>query len=193
MRPAFTSDPTLQLVVTSTIAVWIASEILQALRRRPNAKTFDRFSLLIVRLCITLGALLAAFALRVRAATITDSPTLLGIGLLLMWSGIALRWWSFRTLGCYFTFTVMTSADQPVITTGPYRMLRHPSYTGVLLAVLGVGVLFGNWLSLAALFASTCVGILYRIHVEEQALADSLGPRYASYAKSRKRLIPFVW
>ena len=59
---------------------------------------------------------------------------------LLLWGGVALRLWSFRTLGRYFTFTVQTSADQPVITDGPYRVVRHPSYAGILLAVMGIGL-----------------------------------------------------
>jgi isoprenylcysteine carboxyl methyltransferase (ICMT) family protein YpbQ len=42
---------------------------------------------------------------------------------------VALRGWSFAALGQYFTFTVMVSSDQPVVTAGPYRVLRHPSYT----------------------------------------------------------------
>ena len=54
-------------------------------------------------------------------------------------AGLVLRGWSFKTLGEYFTFTVMVSSDQPVITAGPYRLLRHPSYTGILLACAGAG------------------------------------------------------
>jgi protein-S-isoprenylcysteine O-methyltransferase Ste14 len=193
VRPAFASDPTLQLIVTVTFAVWALSEIVQATRRRANAASADRFSLLVLRVCITIGVVLAVVALRDRAAAIADSPALFGVGLLALWCGIVLRWWSFLTLGRYFTFSVMTSADQPVITSGPYRVLRHPSYAGMLLGLLGVGVLFGNWLSLAALLACSGAAILYRIHVEEHALSSSLGPRYTSYAQGRKRLLPFIW
>lgn len=184
----------LQLLATCTFVVWALSELAQALRRRPNAATSDRLSLLLLRVCITIGVLLAVFALRYREAAIaTDLLALSAAGLLALWCGIALRWWSFVTLGRYFTFSVMTSADQPVITTGPYRVLRHPSYAGMLLALLGLGVLFGNWLSLAALFVSSCAAVLYRIRVEEQALSTALGPRYTSYANSRKRLVPLIW
>lgn len=65
-------------------------------------------------------------------------------------AGFAMRRWSEMTLGRYFTFTVMTSADQPVITNGPYRFVRHPGYSGVLLVVLGAGLVTGNWVGLAA-------------------------------------------
>ena len=110
-----------------------------------------------------------------------------------MWLGIGLRWWSIRTLGRYFTYRVMTSATQPVIAAGPYRLLRHPSYLGMVLALAGSGLSLGNWLSLASLVALPLVGLLIRIRVEEAALPHSLGPAYAAYARSRKRLLPFIW
>jgi protein-S-isoprenylcysteine O-methyltransferase Ste14 len=110
-----------------------------------------------------------------------------------MWCGFALRFWSFRTLGRYFTFTVMTSADQPVITSGPYRLLRHPSYLGLMLILIGIGAAYSNWLSLAALAVIPTVGVVHRIHVEEGALSATLGSAYTSYASGRKRLLPLVW
>ena len=108
-------------------------------------------------------------------------------------AGEALRVWSRRTLGRYFTYTVMTSSDQPVITSGPYRFVRHPSYTGALLLAIGVGAVYGNWLGLAAITVSAFVGLRYRIHVEEHALLAELGDSYRSYAEHHRRLIPFVW
>jgi protein-S-isoprenylcysteine O-methyltransferase Ste14 len=87
----------------------------------------------------------------------------------------------------------MTSGDQPVITTGPYRSLRHPSYTGILLIAIGAGAVWGNWLGLSVLTMMTLVGLVYRISVEEKALLEDLGDRYRTYAEHHKRLIPFVW
>jgi protein-S-isoprenylcysteine O-methyltransferase Ste14 len=80
-----------------------------------------------------------------------------------------------------------------VITSGPYRSLRHPSYTGILLIVIGAGAVWGNWLGLGVLTLMTLVGLVYRIHVEEKALLEELGERYRTYAEHHKRLIPFVW
>jgi protein-S-isoprenylcysteine O-methyltransferase Ste14 len=139
------------------------------------------------------GAVIAEFALRFSAAALPGGPVLLGLSLSVLWCGMGLRWWSFRTLGRYFTFNVMTSRDQPVITAGPYRVLRHPGYTGMLLALLGLGLAFGNWLSLAGLMVCASIGLLNRIRVEEAALSTALGERYADFAHTRKRLIPYVW
>jgi protein-S-isoprenylcysteine O-methyltransferase Ste14 len=87
----------------------------------------------------------------------------------------------------------MTSADQSVITSGPYRALRHPSYAGILLLLTGVGIMLGNWLSLAALILLPLIGFMNRIRVEEAALSGTLGEAYTSYARGRKRMIPFLW
>jgi protein-S-isoprenylcysteine O-methyltransferase Ste14 len=87
----------------------------------------------------------------------------------------------------------MTSADQPVITTGPYRVIRHPGYAALLLAFAGLGILFANWLSLAAVVVLPSLGLANRIRVEEAALSATLGDTYRSYAAGRKRIIPFLW
>jgi protein-S-isoprenylcysteine O-methyltransferase Ste14 len=174
--------------------VWLTLELRQALRRRPGASSSDRSSLLMLRVWIAIAILLASFAVgRASAVSVAEGAPLFGAGLASMWCGIALRVWSFRTLGRYFTFTVMTSADQPVITAGPYRFLRHPSYLGMALILTGLGATYANWLSLVALALIPLVGLIYRIRVEESALSTTLGSAYTSYATGRKRLIPFVW
>jgi protein-S-isoprenylcysteine O-methyltransferase Ste14 len=193
MRPFFGGQPIFTVLFTCTVLLWIATEALQGLRRRTNATNTDRYSLMVVRVCVTAGVFLAVPTQRVAATQFPYTPLIFALSLVLLWCGIGLRWWCFRTLGRYFTFTVMTSSDQQVITTGPYRFLRHPSYAAMLLALTGIGLTFGNWLSLLALLALALVGFVNRIRVEEAALSTALGAKYTSYASSRKRLIPCVW
>ena len=180
------------LVVTGV--VWASFEVRQALHRRTGTTHADRGSQYIVRVGIgggLAGALVLAHA--VPAAEIEPIALASWLGLLFLWCGAGLRIWSFRTLGTYFTFSVQTSSDQPIITSGPYRVLRHPSYTGFLLGFTGVGFFIGNWLSIAAILAGSLVGLSYRIAVEERALEAEMGDRYRQFAATRKRLIPFVW
>jgi protein-S-isoprenylcysteine O-methyltransferase Ste14 len=135
MRPSFVGHPVATALLVCTLGVWTVIEIQQALKRRAEATNMDRSSLIILRVCAAAGILLAGLAVaKVRATAYPYSSVVFSIGLCVVWAGIGLRWWCFRTLGRYFTFTVMTSANQPVIATGPYRVLRHPSYTGILLA-----------------------------------------------------------
>jgi protein-S-isoprenylcysteine O-methyltransferase Ste14 len=148
---------------------------------------------MIVRVSVLVGVVLALSAQRVTATQFQGTTLIFAISLVLLWSGVAMRWWCFRTLGRYFTFTVMTSADQQVITTGPYRFLRHPSYAAMLLVLAGIGLTLGNWLSLVALLAFAMIGFINRIRVEEAALSTALGAKYTTFASTRKRFIPYVW
>jgi protein-S-isoprenylcysteine O-methyltransferase Ste14 len=112
-------------------------------------------------------------------------------GLVLMIGGLALRWYSIWVLGTSFTCNVATRPGQQVVQSGPYRWVRHPSYTGGLLTVLGVLVCGLNWASLAALIL-VAFGYANRIRVEERALAADLGSAYRDYMRRTRRLIPFL-
>jgi protein-S-isoprenylcysteine O-methyltransferase len=115
------------------------------------------------------------------------------VGIFLMLAGVALRWCSIMVLGKYFTFDVATHAGQVLVEVGPYRYVRHPSYSGALLSLLGFGLSLGNWAGLAA--ALSCLGFAYgyRIPVEEAALASALGETYTQYQKRTWRLVPFLF
>lgn len=132
-------------------------------------------------------------AFLVTGAAITNGRIAVFIlGLILMVAGMALRWYSIRVLGASFTCEVSTRPDQEVIQSGPYRWIRHPSYTGGLITVLGVLVCCVNWLSFPALIV-VLAGYAYRIRIEERALARDLGPAYRDYMRRTKRLIPFLF
>jgi protein-S-isoprenylcysteine O-methyltransferase Ste14 len=181
-------------LLLGTVAVWLVLELRQSANRRPEGVEADKGSRTFLRLTTMVGAIGAIVVSR-RAPGAAIRPAALGfwIGLGLLWCGIALRFWSFQTLGRYFTFTVQTSTDQPVITEGPYRVIRHPSYAGILLAVMGLGLFIGNWWSLIILTAAVTCGLMFRIRVEERALLRDVGESYRSYAATHKRLVPFIW
>ena len=87
------------------------------------------------------------------------------------------------------------AAIQPghaVIRTGPYRYVRHPSYTGLFLAFLGLGLYFHNWLSLLVLLVPVSLALANRVAKEEAALRASLGHEYAAYCARTKRFIPWL-
>ena len=164
------------------------------MRRRSEATSGDRGSAIAIRVSVLVATLAAVRAKRwFPWAAIGTETTAASIGLVVLWCGVGLRVWSFRTLGRYFTFTVQTSRDQPVIAHGPYRVIRHPGYAGLLIAVVGIGFAIDNWASLVALTSAMTTGLVYRIKVEERALSRDLGGRYQRYAASRKRLVPFIW
>ena len=122
-----------------------------------------------------------------------ESNSLGILGLALLLAGVAMRGASIYALGKYFTGIVLIKEDHRLIRSGPYRHLRHPAYTGALLAHLGLGLSFTNWFSLALSVVPYIVAVIYRMHVEEKALRDAFGSEYLTYAKDTKRLIPKVY
>jgi protein-S-isoprenylcysteine O-methyltransferase Ste14 len=115
------------------------------------------------------------------------------VGLVLVLLGIALRQWSVLTLGTFFTVQVQVRSDQSVVDTGPYRWVRHPSYTAIVTSFVGIGVALENWLSLVVLVVVPSIGLVIRIRVEERALLEALGEPYREFSATRARLIPKVW
>jgi protein-S-isoprenylcysteine O-methyltransferase Ste14 len=113
-------------------------------------------------------------------------------GVLMILLGSLLRRYCWRTLGDYFTGDVKAKADQPVIRSGPYRLVRHPSYTAAMIMFAGVGLALGNWLSLALLMIAAIAAYSYRVSVEERALLETIGAPYGAYMKECKRFIPYV-
>jgi protein-S-isoprenylcysteine O-methyltransferase Ste14 len=83
----------------------------------------------------------------------------------------------------------MTQEGQSVVEAGPYRFVRHPSYTGMLLTLLGVLLCSTNWLALAS-FLIALPGLAYRIKVEEGALIGALGEPYRRYMGRTRRIVP---
>jgi protein-S-isoprenylcysteine O-methyltransferase Ste14 len=110
-----------------------------------------------------------------------------------MWLGLSLRIWSVVTLGASFRTTVEVDQDQQVINKGPYRWVRHPSYTGLLIIAAGYGIAGGNWVSLVILLVVPLTTMLYRIRVEEAVMAEVLGSSYLDYQQGTKRLVPGLW
>ena len=115
------------------------------------------------------------------------------IGFFVFVFGLALRWYSIGYLGRFFTVDVAIHAGHRVIEFGPYRFIRHPSYTGALLAFFGLGLSMGNWWSLAIFVLPIFLAFLMRINVEERALAQAMGDQYVSYQQRTKRLIPLIY
>jgi protein-S-isoprenylcysteine O-methyltransferase Ste14 len=80
-----------------------------------------------------------------------------------------------------------------VVDTGPYRLVRHPSYTGLLMASLGLGIALRTWLSIPACLVPPLIAFSMRLRHEEAVLARELGEPYRAYMRRTKRLVPGVW
>jgi protein-S-isoprenylcysteine O-methyltransferase Ste14 len=107
--------------------------------------------------------------------------------------GVTVRWWAIRTLGKQFTRNLQVTDDHEFVVEGPYRHVRHPSYTGAILMLAGVGFGLANALALAACLVLPAIGYLRRIPREEALLNQELGEPYAEYASHTRRLVPGVY
>jgi protein-S-isoprenylcysteine O-methyltransferase Ste14 len=185
------------LALAVALVIWIAPEAARGLRWRGQngeASVADRGSLYVTVGLIGLGGLAAlACGLLLRGAAIAwNREAIFWVGIALMLSGVALRAWAVRTLGQYFLPVVAVRADQQVVRSGPYRLIRHPTYSGALLTLLGFGLTLGNWAALVALLGCALGGLAYRVRVEEQALLQTLGQPYRQYMAQTTRFVPFL-
>jgi len=182
------------ILATAIRIIWVAIEFPYLLRHKVEpTKNWDKNSAKIwdAANVIELFGMLLGFMGIGRIQTI---PTVIGsVGLVLLVAGIAIRWMAIYTLGKYFTGLIVIKSDHQLIRTGLYRYLRHPAYTGTLLAHLGLGLSFANWFSLGLSSIPYVFVALYRMRVEERALEDAFGGEYVAYAKTAKRLIPRLY
>jgi protein-S-isoprenylcysteine O-methyltransferase Ste14 len=114
-------------------------------------------------------------------------------GLVLIAVGIALRAWSIASLGRFFQYRIQVQAEHSVVTTGPYRYVRHPSYSGIGLVLIGIALATGDVLSLPVVAVLAGAGLAVRIRAEERQLTEALGAEYERFAAERKRVVPGVW
>jgi protein-S-isoprenylcysteine O-methyltransferase Ste14 len=154
----------------------------------------ERWSLLVVIAAVVGGMLGGLELVHWHAASVGAAHwPLFVVGLVLMATGIFLRQWAILVLGRFFTVDVRIHPDQTVVDRGPYRWVRHPAYTGLVLFFVGVGLAVSNWASLLVLALVPTVGLLLRIHSEERALLAGLGEDYRRYAATHRRLFPGIW
>ncbi len=196
MLPLFLTNYTDELMLAAATMLWLVPEMILSRLRRPRAgaRVDDRHSGLAVMLGIWLGiagSWLAAYRAPQFAIPI-DRPYLFAAGLVLMLAGIAFRWYAIRVLGQYFTVVVAVQQGHTMVERGPYRLIRHPSYSGALVTIFGYGLVFTNWLSLVLALLFPLLAYWYRMKVEEQALLGALGEQYRAYMSRTKRIIPFV-
>lgn len=164
-------------------------------RRRGGAVVQDRWTKWIILVAVYLAAASAveiAKNLPVLRAY-ADNWWTLGLGIAVLLAGAGFRDWSILTLGRYFRREVTIEPGQKLVRRGPYRLLRHPSYTGLLLVFGGFGLALGSWVGAACALLILLVGLLPRIRVEERVLAQTFGPDYDDYANATRRLVPHIW
>ena len=193
----FYHHPIMQSIWIAAYALWTVPETVQWRRRRsaPNSHKADHGSKLVVILSIYAGVFLGfatSFSLR-RFAMGAGWELMFTLGIAIWLAGIAFRLYSMRVLGRFFTYDVAISEGQHVVEAGPYRWIRHPSYLGALITMLGLGMTMTNWAAIVVPAVVLAIGYAYRIPIEERALVAGLGEEYRQYSARTWRLVPYVF
>jgi len=176
--------------------VWVAFELLMTIRQtwRLGHRPRRDPSGLVLGLCIPGSIFLALALAREHVLAWPGGQTWPAVvGLVLVPVGIALRAWSIASLGRFFQYRIEVQAGHRVITNGPYRYVRHPSYSGVELILIGIGLASGDVVGLLAATLLGLAGLTVRIWAEERQLRGALGEEYERFAAGRKRLVPGLW
>jgi len=122
---------------------------------------------------------------------VPDTPVIWWVGFALTVAGAAISIWARLLLGANWSATVTVKQDHELMRTGPYAMVRHPIYSGFLLAMLGTAIAFGE---IRGLIALVLAFIAWRVKslIEERFMLDQFGEQYAQYKREVKALIPFI-
>ena len=178
------------------IFVWVASEIFGAalvprLRQRSSTRVKrDRGSRALITVSIFISVLIAFYFGYGGVGALPD--WIFYVGIFLMILGVLVRQYAIAILGRFFSLSVQISEDHKVVDKGPYRLVRHPSYTGILITFIGLCLAVQSLAALLVLLLFFGISFGYRMYVEERTLLSALGHDYASYMKRTKRLIPFL-
>jgi len=138
-----------------------------------------------------LAAILEATYLRYPSSVRWDLTASLAVGTAVL--GLALRTWAVLTLGSFFTMHIDIQENHSIVTRGPYKIVRHPSYLGAFIMYVSTIVFLHAWFSVIVAVLVLPFAFLRRIHYEEGLLREELGEKYEAYCLKVKRFLPGIW
>jgi protein-S-isoprenylcysteine O-methyltransferase Ste14 len=176
--------------------LFLLSELILMLTKRSKHKFVkrkgDRGSLIIlwitISVCLTLGFNLANYTIWSAGDYFTAS-----LGFLLSFTGMILRWTSIIQLKKAFTVDVAINKVHQLKTDGLYKIVRHPSYLGLIMILGGFSLVMNSLPSILVVTVPVSAAILYRISVEERVLNEEFGDVYLDYKKNTRKIIPFIY
>jgi len=182
---------TLVLIVAAA-SLWLSQPAFSSKDTKEHAES-DKKSILIILIMSSLSVVFSVVEWAYTTDTTYSSFWLTSIGAIMMVSGIGIRIWAIKTLGKHFTATVTLTDDHQVISTGPYKLVRHPSYLGAFMAIVGCPVFLNAFLATLFSFIFMTIAYVIRITVEEKMLSSYFGKSYEKYKRKTKMIIPFIW
>jgi len=179
-------------LIVAAACLWLSQPAFSSQDTKRD-KSSDRFSILVILIssCISVVASVTEWAYFNDAQQYSLMFT--QIGALLLICGISIRVWAIQTLGKHFTATATITDNHQLVKTGPYQWVRHPSYLGAFMAIVGCPVFLNAYWAAVIAAGSMTIAYYLRIGVEEKMLSSYFGEQYQDYIKRTKRIIPFIW
>jgi protein-S-isoprenylcysteine O-methyltransferase Ste14 len=183
----------LKLIWITFFLYWIVSSFRakQTVSTEPFLKRFVFYwlPLIIAFLLLGPGKWFGNSLIRENFVPHTDLVGLIGLSLAFV--GLMISFWARYLLGANWSATVQQKSEHTLITAGPYKFVRHPIYSGLLLMFSGHALIVGDWRAIIAV-AIVFVSFWFKLKKEERLMHNLFGERYARYLKTTKALIPGV-
>ena len=172
---------------------WLVYWLAAAQRTAPNKRMETLLEGASYRIPLAIGVFLTVFwwmplFLRIPALW-TQSPLAAGTGLAFTVAGLCFAVWARMHLGKYWSGRITLKENHRVIQTGPYAWVRHPIYSGLILALFGTAITLGT-ISASAGFAFMLISFVRKLKIEETWLRSQFGAEYEAYQNRVKALIP---
>jgi protein-S-isoprenylcysteine O-methyltransferase Ste14 len=191
------ADPWIKVLAMVLSWVWGFAEHAFAIHNRREtgaaSQEKDKGSFYVITLSIAAGMTVACMFAFSGIGALRHPRWWEAAGALLLLAGAGVRLHAIRALARHFTSRVTVFDDHTLVREGAYRWIRHPSYLGQILLLVGLGALMANAVALVVAPLFTTIALLIRIRVEEHALAEHFGEAYEDYRRTTARLVPFVW
>jgi protein-S-isoprenylcysteine O-methyltransferase Ste14 len=180
------------IVMLANMSLWLFQPAVSAKETTEN-KSRDGYSVILILIMSVLSTIIPVVDWAYFSNPYESNLAATIAGFIILWFGVVLRNYSIRILGKHFTPTIQLQQDHDLITAGPYSIIRHPSYLGALLAIVGIAIFFNSLIGTIAACIAMMIAYVVRIAAEEKALESLFGSKYQEYQQRTKKLIPFLW
>ena len=180
------------LLAFAAACLWLSQPAFSTMEAKRDQQS-DRSSIIVILIMSSLSVVAAVSEWAYANNAIQSSLAATVAGLFLLAGGIGIRVWAIQTLGKHFTATVTLTNDHQLVRSGPYRWVRHPSYLGAFMALVGCPLFLNAYWAVLVAFIAMSIAYYLRIGVEEKLLSAYFGEQYRLYQQNTKRIIPFIW
>lgn len=191
-NPALMLNGKILFIIVGSICMWLTQPPV-SMKETSDKKNSDRFSVVLILLMSLVSVVVPVVDWAYFSGHSSSISMFTLLGILMIVTGISFRAWAVNSLGKYFTATVQIKEDHKLVKTGPYRIVRHPSYTGAFLAIIAGGVILESLAGFIISCTAMIIAYYVRIGIEEKELVARFGNDYLAYKKDTKMIIPYVF